>query len=64
MSFFCEASDFARKALAATRRTLVGHCRVGGPNSPKVKAADEMSGRFVEELTAGLSEWEKHGATL
>lgn len=35
----------------------MGDCRVDGPNSPKVKSADEMIGRFVSELTAGLSEW-------
>lgn len=46
------------------RRMLVGDCRVDGPNTPKVKSADEMIGRFVAELTAGFSEWEKHGATL
>lgn len=42
----------------------MGDCRVGGPNSLKVKSADEMIGRFVSELTSGLSEWEKHGAPL
>jgi hypothetical protein len=34
---------------------------VDGPNSPKAKSADEMIGRFVAELTAGLSEWKKYG---